>query len=71
MVFMRNMDRQMKSNLDFWILCCNYVVSVKSVLGLFVIFLICLDLRLRGMNEKVTNNSQKLLRWLEHRIMGA
>ena len=40
MVFMRNTDRQMKSNLDFWILCCNYVVSVKSVLGLFVIFLI-------------------------------
>lgn len=66
MVFMRNIDRQMKSNLDFWILGCNYIVSVKSVLGLFVIFLICLDLRLRGMNEKVTNNSPKLLRWLEH-----
>ena len=38
MVFMRNIDRQMKSNLDFWILGCNYIVSVKSVLGLFVIF---------------------------------
>ena len=71
MVFMRNINRKIKSNLDFWILCCNYIVSGRSVLGLFVIFLICLDLRLRGMNEKVTNNSQKLLRRLEQRIVGA
>lgn len=62
----------MKSNLDFWILCCNYVVSGEVCFG-FVCYT-SLDLVrfkfLRNEKSQGTNKSQKLLRWSGHSIRG-